>query len=97
MPNFDDDAYLGPAAPWMKNEEESYVYEYVTTRAQEILTRRLQARLESISGTPTLDALVWEIRRQLAACAVDGEIGPSSELSDLVWELVEAREQARKL
>lgn len=97
MPYRPDD-YLGPAAPWMKGDEDAYVYEYVRTEVSNFLAARLRARLAAIEDeNAPLDVFIMELRRQIAACAVDGDVGTTSEMSDMVWDLVQARENTRRL
>lgn len=91
------DQFLGPTAPWMQGEEDEYVYKAVMSKAKELLRDRLQQRLSAVAGKPDISQLLLELRREMAVCAVDGDLGASHELVYLYYELIEARENSLRL
>lgn len=89
----------GPAATWIEEDEaEEVALSYLITRAQGILATRLERRLALLQDdTVNIDRVLAEIKRQIADCAVDGDVLGTSDLSDLAADLLMTRENLRTL
>lgn len=87
---FDQD-FPGPSAPWVNEEETNYAHQLRV--AAGALRMALMKRVDALDQPDvTLETLLDEIRRQIAACAVDGHVTLASDLSDLAISLATARE-----
>lgn len=87
---------LGPAGPWLSEEEDETVYPHVRTRVLETLLARLHERMLALQGDDT-DAVVREVRRQVAEAAVDWDTTKASDLHTLLVELLMAKEHTRRI
>lgn len=89
----------GPAATWIEDDEADEVaLSYLITRAQGWLASRLERRLAMLhDDVVNIDAVLAEIKRQIADCAVDGDMLGTSDLSDLASDLLMSRENLRTL
>ena len=84
-----------PTAPWHEEDEES-VFTLVLRRTADQLARRLQERRSLLlSIDVTTEDVIVEIRRQIAASAIDDPIG-AADLSELLLELVRSKENANR-
>ena len=84
-----------PAPPWA-DIDESTVYPLVLRRSADALADRLEARVKRLrSDGVTSDMLNVEIRKQMAAAAIDDPIF-ASDLADLLLELVWCKENAQR-
>lgn len=85
----------GPNAPWFDTDEDS-VFPLVLRRTADALADRLAVRTESLrSDRVTIDEVCMEIRRQIAAAAMDDPIG-AGDLAELLTELLMAKENAKR-
>lgn len=92
-------SFLGPAAPWMDDEDDT-VYMQVLHSTAESLAQRLNQRIEAIRSDSfelNEDAIVLECRRQMAECAVDGQVFAVSDIAELILTLLQAREHRNRL
>jgi hypothetical protein len=80
----------------MLEEEEEYIFEHVRQGVIDTLRRRLQARISALDGDG-LDHIWLEVRRQVAAAAVEGNTTAAVDLHELFVELLATKEHARKL
>lgn len=84
----------GPGAPWLEDEGEDTVYPLVLRRTADALADRLAARVARLrSDDVATDEVLMEIRKQMAACALDDPI-LAADLADLMIELVWTKENA---
>jgi hypothetical protein len=81
----------------MVDEEDEYVFPHTVNLAVDALRKSLEARLQALEGTEDVEVVLVEIRRQVAECAVNGDITRAGDLSELALDLVAAREHARRV
>lgn len=87
-------SYGPPGAPWV-DEDEASVFPLVLRRTADVLADQLESRLRMLKRADvTADQVMLEIRRQIAACAIDEPMGAGL-LSELLLELLTAKENAR--
>jgi hypothetical protein len=72
------------------------VFQHVCQNAADVLKRRLLARV-ALLESGEVDAILLEIRCQMAEGAVTGHLSISSDMYDLAMELLTTREHARRL
>lgn len=84
-------SFLGASAPWVDDKEATYAH--AKRQVANKLRERLKARIAALDRVEieTTD-IVTELRRQMAECAVDGNLMLSSELGDAIWSLLQYRE-----
>ena len=83
--------FLGATAPWA--EDDDVTFEHVKREAAAFLVNRLKARVALLQQTDlSVEEIATEMRRQMAECAVDGNLAFAGELSDSVWNLLQWRE-----
>ena len=88
--------YGPPSAPWVDEDEES-VYPLVLRRTADVLVERLEQRIQRLRQEPVdVDVVTIEIRRLIAASAIDDPIG-ASDLAELLVELFHAKENAKRV
>lgn len=86
----------GPNAPW--SGEDGSVLGLVLRRTADELARSLEQRCTLLRvDVPDADALLVEIRRQIAEAAVTGNLEQAGRLSELSTELIETYEARRRL
>lgn len=87
--------FIGASAPWAEDEEDAESYDHVLRHVADYLRARLQVRVQALDvvrvGT---DAVVLEMRRQMAECSVDGNLMMASEIGEAVWSLLEHKGDA---
>lgn len=88
-------SFLGPMAPWLDDEGDDYIYTHTLSGAAERLKRGLRERIARLDGGD-LDAMLLEIRLQIAESAVTGHVTRAGDLHDLVMELLAAQEEHSK-
>jgi hypothetical protein len=85
----------GPHAPWSEDPDES-IFPIVLRRTADILADRLDHRASVLRNERvTTDEVCMEIRRQIAAAAMDDPIG-AGDLAELLTELLMSRENVRR-
>ncbi|MAH47444.1 hypothetical protein CMI37_16590 [Candidatus Pacearchaeota archaeon] len=86
-----DPPFLGASASWVDDQE--VTFEHVKRQVADHLRKRLQARL-ALLGQIDLSTqdVAMELRRQMAACAVDGNLMLASDLGDATWDLLQYRQ-----
>lgn len=89
-------SFLGATAPWMTDGDDEFVYPQAKHMAANQLREVLQARLQALQSED-LDAVMLEIRRQIAEAAVTGDVTRAGDLAEMALDLVAAREHARRL
>ena len=88
--------FLGASASWVDDEEATY--EHTKREVSEYLRQRLMARADLLSRVDvSTEQVTIELRRQMAECAVDGNLMLSTELGEATWELLRFREGSRSL
>lgn len=87
--------YGPPGAPWVEDDDES-VYPLVLRRSADVLVERLEQRISILRREPMdVDVVTIEMRRLIAASAIDDPIG-ASDLVDMLLELLRAKENAKR-
>lgn len=88
--------FPGPSASWLDDDDDASVYPLVLRRTADALADRLEARVARLrDDNVSTDEVLLEIRRQMAACALDEPI-LAADLADLMIELVWTKENARR-
>ena len=88
--------FLGASAPWVDENEASY--EHVRRQVADFLRGRLSARIRTLNSSDlNTEDVATEIRRQMAECAVDGNLVLVSDLSDGLLALLGLRDDRRAL
>lgn len=83
--------FLGASAPWIDDGEANY--EHVKRQVADHLRKRLKARISALNRTDlTTEEVATELRRQMAECAVDGNLVLASDLGEATWALLQYRE-----
>ena len=82
--------YLGPSAAWADDDDATF--EHIKADVSRFLGDRLEMRKEILRQTGvTADQLVTELRRQMAECAVDGDLVLAADLAEAISDLLQAR------
>lgn len=89
-------SFLAPPAPWMLDEEDEYLYQQTLSAAADLLQKHLERRI-ALLAEDGIDEVLLEIRKQMAECAVEGDITRSGDLGDLVMDIVASKAHARRL
>jgi hypothetical protein len=93
-PKLDNMPFLGASAPWLDDDEVTYTH--VKRGVANYLRDRLLARIAVLNdASVNTDQLCTELRRQMAECAVDGNLMLASELSEATWSLLQHRDEDR--
>jgi hypothetical protein len=88
--------FLGASAPWVDDEEATY--EHAKRQVADHLRDRLKARITALSQTDlSTEEVATELRRQMAECAVDGNLMLASDLGEATWDLLQYRKSADSL
>jgi len=88
--------FLGASASWVDDSEATY--DHVKRQVADFLRTRLQARLAALDQTElSTQDVTTELRRQMAECAVDGNLMLSSDLGEATWDLLQYRESSGSL
>lgn len=88
-------AFLGASAAWVE-EDDDVTFAHVKRTVADQLRLRLADRLAALGQVDlTADALVLEIRIQIAESAVCGDMIYAGDLSDLLMDLLAWREETR--
>ena len=88
--------FLGASADWVDDGEATY--EHTKRRVADHLRERLVSRIALLDQVDlSTDDVVTELRRQMAACAVDGNLMLASDLGDATWDLFQHRESQDSL
>jgi hypothetical protein len=83
--------FLGPSAPWVDDTEANYAH--TKREVAERLRSSLLARIEVLVQVDvSTEEITTELRRQMAACAVDGNLVLASDLGEATWDLLQFRE-----
>jgi len=86
--------FLGPSAAWVDTDDADF--SHLKADIALLLRRRLTLRLNEMKKVDlSTDAVVTELRRQMAECAVDGNLFLAGELADKVWEMMSSRKDGR--
>jgi len=86
--------FLGPSAAWVDSDDADF--SHLKADIALLLRRRLMLRLSEMKKVDvSTDAVVTELRRQMAECAVDGNLLLAGELADKVWEILANRKDGR--
>jgi len=85
-------SFLGPSAGWI--DDDSMTFEHSKHEVAQKLIAPLRARVAALSQTALpLEALLTELRRQMAECAVDGNLVLAADLGEAVWELLQSQKE----
>jgi len=88
--------YLGPSSAW--DEDEDTTYNHVRRQVADFLQGRLRERLLHLNSMDiTTEHVLVELRRQMAECAVDGNLMLASEISESIWNLLQYKESDSKI
>jgi hypothetical protein len=83
--------FLGASANWVDDDEATY--EHVKRQVADYLRERLQARTAALDRSElTTNEIVVELKRQMAECAVDGDLVLAADLGEATWSLLQYRE-----
>jgi hypothetical protein len=84
--------FLGASAPWVDDKE--VTYDHVLREVADHLRKSLTERIAKLDLTDvSTDDVVIEMRRQVAECAVDGNLMRAGELSEATWDLIQYRRE----
>tara|TARA_Y100000310_G_scaffold341577_1_gene441171 strand:- start:403 stop:690 length:288 start_codon:yes stop_codon:yes gene_type:complete len=84
-------SFIGPSARWVDDGDATF--EHVKRDVAGLLRERLKDRIATLDQVDvTLEDVATELRRHMAACAVDGNLMFAAELSESLWELLRFRE-----
>jgi hypothetical protein len=84
-------SYLGPSAEWVDDAE--VTFEHSKRQLADFLIQRLMVRVGALKAIDLPTELISvELRRQMAECAVDGNLLLGGELSEATWALLSQRE-----
>lgn len=87
----DKKPYIGPSASWVDDGETTY--EHIKREAAHHLKERLEERVAILSRVNiSTEELATEFRRQMAECAVDGNLMLAAELGEATWSLLQSRD-----
>jgi len=88
--------FLGASAAWVDDNETTY--EHAKRQVAQHLRDRLAARIAVLDQVVlTTEEILTELRRQMAGCAVDGNLLLASDLGDATWDLLQYRESRSSL
>jgi hypothetical protein len=88
--------FLGASAPWVDDAEATF--EHVKRQVADHLRSRLAARLAVLEQVDlSTQDVSTELRRQMAECAVDGNLMLASDLGEATWDLLQYRESGESL
>ena len=88
--------FLGASASWLDDAE--VTYDHVKREVADHLRERLQARIAVLEQIDvSTEEVATELRRQMAACAVDGNLVLASDLGEATWDLLRFRESSLSL
>lgn len=88
--------FLGASAPWVDDGESTF--HHAKHQVADYLRKRLTARLELLERTDlATEDVAMELRRQMAACAVDGNLILASDLGEATWDLLQYRDSPDSL
>jgi hypothetical protein len=86
--------FLGAQANWVDPAEADF--NHMKADVALLLRRRLSLRMDEMKKVNlSTDAVVNELRRQMAECAVDGNLLLAGELADKVWDMLSKRKDGR--
>ena len=89
-PPYSYSSFPGPSAPWVDDEE--VTKDHQIRMAADELVRHLRARIDRLTRTDvSMDDVVNEMRRQMAAGVVDGNLGRVTDLTERAWDLLQQR------
>lgn len=90
MPRDRKKPFIGPSAPWVDDAETTYEHTKRGVGAQ--LRDRLKARIAILDGSDlTTEEVATELRRQMAECAVDGNLILAADLGEATWALLQSQ------
>ena len=88
--------FIGASALWVDDEDTTFAH--VKRQAADYLRQRLQARIAVLDQTDlSTEEVATEIRRQMAECAVDGNLMLAADLGEATWGLLEYRKKGGPL
>jgi len=88
--------FLGASAPWVDDGE--VTYDHTKREVAEFLRKRLKARIALLDQTEvSTEEVATELRRQMAECAVDGNLMLAADLGEATWDLLQYRESGDSL
>ena len=89
--------FLGPSAPWeIWEEEDDFILSSAMHSAKESLKKRLFSRIAALERADlSFGELVLEIKKQISESVAEGDLGTSSELTELIFTLIEIKEKMR--
>ena len=91
-----DIPFLGASAPWV--DEDEATYEHVQRQVADFLRGRLLRRASALNTTDlNTEDITLEVRRQMAECAVDGDLVLVSDLAEGLLALLGLRDDRRAL
>jgi len=83
--------FIGPSAPWVDDAETTFEHTKRDVAAR--LRDRLKGRIAVLdSADLTTEEVATELRRQMAECAVDGNLVLAADLGEATWDLIQYRE-----
>jgi hypothetical protein len=89
-------SYLGPSADWV--DDDDVTFQHIKRDAADRLIARLRVRVSELQATDLpLETVATEMRRQMAECAVDGNLVYAGELAEAVWELLQKQKDKTTL
>lgn len=91
-----DIPFLGASAPWI--DEDEATYEHVQRQVADFLRGRLLRRASALNTTDLyVEEIAIEIRRQMAECAVDGDLVRASDLAEGLLSLLSLKDDRQAL
>tara|TARA_Y100000034_G_scaffold121988_1_gene166911 strand:+ start:591 stop:887 length:297 start_codon:yes stop_codon:yes gene_type:complete len=88
--------FLGASASWVDDEE--VTFDHTKREVAEHLRTRLLARIAVLDQVEvSTEEVSTELRRQMAECAVDGNLMLASDLGEATWDLLRFRESGNSL
>jgi hypothetical protein len=88
--------FLGASAPWVDDSETNL--DHVKREIADYLRTRLEARVALLNQTEvSTEEVTTELRRQMASCAVDGNLVLAADLGEATWDLLRYRESGDSL
>ena len=78
----------GPAPAWVE-EDEGQIKRYEYARIADQLVSILEARVKVLQETQSPDVILKEVRKELAACVVEGDLSIIAWTAGLLDELCE--------
>ena len=84
-------SFMGASAKWVDDDDATYAH--VKREAAEKLRAALLRRVEVLDQVDaSTEDILLEMRRQMAACAVDGNLMLSADIGEDIWLLVQMLE-----